>query len=74
MLRTDENQVRRIDDVMYGVRDLDSASALLAADLGLPVVERGAHPHGTRNRTIDCKDGTHVELLVVDTPTSPEPS
>ena len=59
---------------MYGVVDLDVASAGFGADFGLPVSEGGAHPDGTRNRIIECTDGTYVELLVVDVPTSPEAS
>lgn len=57
---------------MYGVTDLDAATVRFEADFGLPVTEGGTHPDGTRNRTVDCKDGTYLELLAVTSPTSPE--
>jgi hypothetical protein len=57
---------------MYGVTDLDSASAMFETEYQLPVADGGAHPDGTRNRVVWCADRSYVELLAVDAPTSPE--
>ncbi len=57
---------------MYGVTDLDSASAMFEAEYQLTVTDGGAHPDGTRNRVVWCVDRSYVELLAVDVPTSPE--
>ena len=57
---------------MYGVTDLDSATAMFEAEYQLTVADGGAHPDGTRNRVVWCVDRSYVELLAVDVPTSPE--
>jgi hypothetical protein len=62
----------RLDHVMYGVTDLDSACSMFEAEYQLTVAEGGVHPDGTRNRVVWCADRSYVELLVVDVPTSAE--
>ena len=62
----------RLDHVMYGVGDLDAATATFEADYQLPVSDGGVHPDGTRNRVVWCADRSYVELIAVDVPTSPQ--
>lgn len=53
----------RVDHVIYGVSDLDTAAERLAEAFGLESVEGGVHPHfGTRNRLVGLGD-TYIELL-----------
>ena len=62
----------RLDHVMYGVSDLDAATATFETDYQLPVSDGGVHPDGTRNRVAWCADRSYVELIAVDLPTSPQ--
>jgi hypothetical protein len=61
-----------IDHVIYGVQNLEVARSRFASDYGLPVVDGGIHPGGTRNAVVLCQDGTtYVELLAIHDPTGP---
>jgi catechol 2,3-dioxygenase-like lactoylglutathione lyase family enzyme len=57
-----------LDHVIYAVRDLEEASARFREQFGLPVVVGGAHPGGTRNAVVFCRDHSYLELLAVDDP------
>jgi hypothetical protein len=61
-----------IDHVIYGVEDLEAARSRFESEYGLPVVDGGMHPGGTRNAVVLCQDGaTYVELLAVHDPMGP---
>jgi Glyoxalase-like domain len=62
----------RLDHVIYGVTDVDAATAMFEVQHQLTVADGGTHPDGTRNRVVWCADRSYVELLAVDVPTSPE--
>lgn len=54
----------RIDHVVYGVNDLDAATARFAAAYGLSAAERGEHPDlGTANALLPVGAGQYIELL-----------
>ena len=53
----------RIDHVIYATRDLDGATAMVEAQLGLTAVAGGRHEGvGTHNRIVPLGDG-YLELL-----------
>lgn len=53
----------RVDHVIYGAKDLDTAAEHLATTFGLASVEGGVHPHlGTANRLVGLGD-SYIEVL-----------
>jgi hypothetical protein len=55
----------RIDHVLYGTRDLDSAATMVRRELGLEAVRGGRHEgHGTHNRIVPLGNG-YLELIAV---------
>ncbi|HVF73481.1 MAG TPA: VOC family protein [Acidimicrobiales bacterium] len=53
----------RVDHVIYGARDLDTAAEHLATAFGLESVEGGVHPQwGTANRLVGLGD-SYLEVL-----------
>jgi hypothetical protein len=51
---------------MYGVADLDAATARLRDQVGIEARGGGVHPTGTKNRAIRCRDDSYVELIAVN--------
>jgi hypothetical protein len=61
-----------IDHVIYGVQDLERARGRFETEYGLPVLDGGIHPGGTRNAVVACRDDTtYIELLAVRDPARP---
>jgi catechol 2,3-dioxygenase-like lactoylglutathione lyase family enzyme len=60
--------VRRIDHVVYAVRDLDAAARRYRDEYGLSSIPGGRHPRwGTANRIVPL-GATYLELLAVEDP------
>jgi glyoxalase-like protein len=56
----------RLDHVIYGVRDLDEAAAILNREHGLGFLRGGRHPGGTVNSVAPLAPPRYLELLAVE--------
>src|SRR3954447_25588405 len=58
----------RLDHVIYGTADLETATARIEAELGLPVLPGGHHVvQGSHNKIVPLGDG-YLELMAIDDP------
>jgi hypothetical protein len=58
----------RLDHVIYGTADLETAAARIEAELGLDVLPGGHHVgQGSHNRIVPLGDG-YLELMAIDDP------
>jgi hypothetical protein len=58
----------RIDHVIYGVQDLDTAAARLNGEHGLGFIRGGRHPGGTSNSIAPLDPPQYLELIAVADP------
>jgi hypothetical protein len=59
----DPDAAARIDHILIGAADLDSARAWLAETTGVEPVYGGKHPTGTHNALLSLGRGTYLELI-----------
>jgi hypothetical protein len=67
----DSPAAARIDHILVGAADLDSARTWLAKAAGVDPVYGGKHPTGTHNALLSLGQGTYLELIAPQPGTPP---